>query len=423
MKVTLAYGKHGLDIELPDGDVTVVEPQYIPGLPDEAAALRQALRRPIHSPPLRELVRRGQTVSILFCDITRPMPSGRVLPVLLEELEDAGVRREDITLINATGMHRANTEAELRGMLGDAIVENYRIVTHDAHDLASLRYLGQTRRGHPVWVNRHYLDADVRILTGFIEPHFFAGFSGGPKMVVPGVAGAPTVMANHGADMIAHPGATWATLDGNPIWEEIAEAAAMTQPAFNLNVALNKEHAITAVFAGELFASHRQGCAFVRQTAMRAVPRRFDIVITTNSGYPLDQNVYQSVKGMAAAARVVKPGGTIICAAECADGVPEHGNYRRILQMGKTPDELLRLICSPGFSLFDQWQVQIQAQIQQQARVYLKCELPDDVVRSTHFEPCDDISALVRHLVRTHGPHTSICVLPQGPQTVPYTDE
>jgi nickel-dependent lactate racemase len=423
MKVTLAYGKHGLEIELPDGDVTIVEPQYVSGLPDEAAALRAALRRPVNSSPLRELVQRGQTVSILFCDITRPMPSGRVLPVLLEELEAAGVRREDITLINATGMHRANTEAELRGMLGDAIVENYRIVTHNAHETACLRYLGETRRSHLVWVNRDYLDADIRILTGFIEPHFFAGFSGGPKMVVPGVAGAPTVMANHGAGMIAHPGATWAILEGNPIWEEIAEAAAMTQPAFNLNVAINKDHAITAVFAGELFASHREGCAFVRRTAMRAVPRRFDIVITTNSGYPLDQNVYQSVKGMAAAARVVKPGGTIICAAECADGVPEHGNYRKILQMGRTPDELLRLICSPGFSLFDQWQVQIQAQIQRQATVYLKSSLPDDVVRSTHFEPCDDISALVRHLVRTHGPHTSICVLPQGPQTIPYVDE
>jgi nickel-dependent lactate racemase len=421
MKTMLAYGTRGLEIELPDdADVTVIEPEYVPGLPDEPAAIRQVLRAPTASKPLRELARRGQTVSVVFCDITRPMPSGRVMPVLLEELLDAGVRQDDITLLNATGMHRANSDAELRAMLGDRIVDEFRIVTHDAHDEPSLRYLGQTRRGHPIWVNRAYLDADVRILTGFVEPHFFAGFSGGPKMVVPGVAGAPTVMANHGAEMLSDPQATWATLEGNPVWEEIYETASLTRPTFNLNVTLNKDHAITAVFAGELYASHRAGADFVRRTATRPVPRTYDVVVTTNSGYPLDQNIYQAVKGMAAGARVVTPGGAIVAASECSDGVPDHGNYRTILQMGQTPDELLRIVSAPGFSMFDQWEVQIQAQIQQRARVYLKSSLPDEVVRSTHLEPCDDVSGLVRRLVRQRGEAASVCVLPQGPQTVPY---
>jgi lactate racemase len=422
MKVHLAYGKDGLTVELPDRNVTVVEPQYVPGLPDERAALVEALRHPIGAPALADVLRPDDTVAISFCDITRPMPSDRVLPVLLGEIERV-VPREQVTLVNGTGTHRGNTDAELRRMLGDAIVDGYRIVTNDARDPDSVVKVGTTTSGNEVWLNRAFAQASAKVLTGFIEPHFFAGFSGGPKMVMPAVAGLETVMRNHGARNIGHPNAIWGVTDGNPIWEEICEAALMAQPRFNVNVTLNKAHEITGVFAGDLLPSHRAGCAFVKRTAMRAVERPFDVVLTTNSGYPLDLNVYQAIKGVSAAARVVRDGGAIVVAAECWDGIPDHGSYRELLASAPTPGDLLTRIEQPGFQAPDQWQVQIQAIIQRRCRVYLHSSLPDGVVRQTHLLPCGDIETRIAALLSEYGPDATLCVLPQGPQTIPYLDE
>jgi nickel-dependent lactate racemase len=419
MKVSLAYGKDGLTVELPDRNVTVVEPQYVPGLPDEAAAIRQALRAPIGAGPLASLLRPSDTVTVVFCDITRPMPNERVLPVLLDEVERV-VPRQQITLLNGTGTHRANPEAELRRMLGDAIVDGYRIVTHDARDRDAQVKVGTTRFGNDVWLDRAYVGASAKILTGFIEPHFFAGFSGGPKMVMPAVAGLETVMRNHGARMIGDPGATWGVTEGNPIWKEIREAALMAPPTFSLNVTLNKQHEITGVFAGDLLASHRQGTAWVKQTAMRAVDAPFDVVLTTNSGYPLDLNVYQAIKGISAAARIVKEGGAIVAAAECWDGIPDHGEYKDMLFAAKSPEDILAQVNAPGFQRPDQWQVQIQAIIQRRCRVFLHSSLPDDLVRRTMLLPCAEIEAQVAHLLDEYGPDARLCVLPQGPQTIPY---
>ncbi|HEX2185711.1 MAG TPA: nickel-dependent lactate racemase [Chloroflexota bacterium] len=418
MKVQLAYGKDGLSVELPERNVTVVEPRYVPGVADERGALREAMRHPIGAPPLVEVLRPEDTVAIVFCDVTRPMPNDRVLPVLLEEIERV-VPRERITLVNGTGTHRANTEAELRGMLGDAVFERYRIVTNDARDPASLVRVGTTTSGNEVWLNRDFVAASAKILTGFIEPHFFAGFSGGPKMVMPAVAGLETVMRNHGARNIGHPQATWGVTHGNPIWEEIREAALMVAPRFSLNVTLNKAHEITAVFAGDVLASHGAGCAWAKGTAMRQVEHPFDVVLTTNSGYPLDLNVYQTIKGVSAAARIVKPGGAVVAAAECWDGIPDHGQYRELLASGHDPEAILRRIEAPGFRMPDQWQAQIQALIQRRCRVYLYSSLPDEVVRQTHLTPCRDIETTVARLLEEYGPQATLCVLPQGPQTIP----
>ena len=421
MQVKLAYGKSGLSVELPDRNTTVIEPRYVEGLPDERAALIAAMRQPINSAPLRELVRAGQSVAITFCDITRPMPNDRVLPVVLAELEEAGIGRADIVLINGTGLHRPNSETELRGMLGDFIMDNYRVINHNAFDKTTLTYIGDSSYGGAGWVCTEYLQADVRILTGFIEPHFFAGFSGGPKMVVPAVSGFDTVMHAHNARMIGDPNSTWGVIDENPVHSEIRELAARTNPTFSLNVTINKDHAITAVFAGEMFESHRVGCAYVKETAMQPVPHLYDIVITTNSGYPLDQNLYQAVKGMSAAALVVKPGGTIIAAAECSDGMPNHGNYKDILKLAPTPRKVLNLIEQPEFAMLDQWQVQVQTRIQLKSRIFLKNSfLSDDLVRAALLEPSNDIAATVADLLAEYGPDATICVLPQGPQTIPY---
>ena len=421
MQVDLAYGRAGLRVTLPDANVDVVEPVDLPGVADSAHALRAALRAPLGARPLRELAGVDDTVAVVFCDITRPAPNHLMLPAILAEL--AHVPRENFVLINATGMHRPNTEEELRGMLGDDIVANYRIVNHDSTDRSQLRYLGETSSGGPVWVNTHYLDATVKILTGFIEPHFFAGFSGGAKLILPGIAGADSVMHNHNAAMIGHPNATWGRLEDNPIHCEQREAAALCPPDLSLNVTINKRKEITGVFAGEMLQAHGAGCDFARSSVMRAVPEPYDIVVTTNSGYPLDLNLYQAVKGMSAAYQVVRPGGAIVIAAECSEGIG-HGHFQELLRERETPAALLELINSPGFSQFDQWEAQILAQILLKAEVHLYAEnLSDTAMLDAHLTPCRSIEQTIGALRDRFGPDARICVLPMGPLTIPYVEE
>jgi nickel-dependent lactate racemase len=419
VKVRLAYGKEGLWVELPDDNVTVVEPRFVPGLPDETEVIRSALREPSGMPPLRDLVKRDDTVAIVFSDITRPQPRERMLPVLLEEL--GHVPSENVVLINALGTHRPNTEGELTGMLGREIAEGYRIVQHNAWDKDNMVYLGPTSFGHETYINGVYMGARVKILTGFIEPHFFAGFSGGPKAVLPGLADERSVLGNHDAEMIGHARATWGVTEGNPIWEEMREMAAKTEPTFLLNVTLNKNKEITGIFAGDVWQAHAVGTAFARESVMVPVPQPFDIVVTTNSGYPLDLNLYQAVKGMSAAALVVKKGGSIIAAAECWDGIPDHGEYKSILKMADGPQKLLEVIRAPGFLMQDQWEAQVQAQIQLKADVYVKTSyLSDEQVRGALLLPCHSIEETLAQLLERYGPDATICVLPEGPQTVPY---
>ena len=420
MRVQLAYGRTGLQIRLPDdAPVTVIEPRHTPGLPDERAAIVAALHAPIAAPPLRQQVRPEDTVAIVFSDLTRPMPNERVLPPLLDELSRVGVPDSRIVLINALGTHRPQTEAELRRMLGDELVNRYRIVQHDAwaDDLVEV---ASNHAGRPVRIHRAYVQASVRILTGFIEPHFFAGFSGGPKSVLPGIADIESILDNHGPPMIAHPLATWAVLKGNPIWEEALSVARSTAPTLILNVTLNRERQITGVFAGELEAAHRAGADFVRRTALQPVPEPFDLVITSNSGYPLDLNLYQAVKGMSAAARIVKPGGDIVIAAECWDGIPDHGEYKRLLWEADSPQALLDRLMTPGFRCQDQWEAQIQAQVQRQARVHVYADgLSDEELRRALVIPCRSVEETVAR-IRRDNPQATIAVLPEGPQTVPY---
>jgi nickel-dependent lactate racemase len=420
MRVDLAYGHTGLTVELPP-HTDIVSARSVPGLPDEAEAIREALRRPIASAPLAAKVKPGDKVAIAHSDITRATPNDRILPILLAELEAAGVQRRDITLINALGTHRRQTETELRMMLGDAIVDNYRCLQHDAYDDANLISLGQTSFGYPVRINRTFMEAEVRILTGFIEPHFFAGFSGGPKGVLPALAGAESVLTNHGRDMIAHPQATWGITEGNPIWEEMREVALRTEPAFLLNVTLNNRREITGVFGGDMLAAHAAGCAFVQDKAMARVDAPYDIVITTNSGYPLDQNLYQAVKGMSAANQIVHDGGAILVAAACNDGLPNHGRYAALLAEAGSPQAVLDMLAQPGFSEQDQWQVQIQAMIQLRAEVHVYSDgLTDEQIRQALFTPCRSIEQTMACWQEKYGPQARICAIPDGPQTIAY---
>lgn len=420
MHINLAYGRYGLNLTLPD-KVDVLKPRFVPGLQDEQEALRRALRFPVGSAPLSGLVKPGDRVVIVHTDITRATPNDRILPVLLDELELAGVERGEISLLNGLGTHRPQTKAELRSMLGDRILDNYRCIQHDCNDEGNLVFLGTTSLGHPVRINRTYLEADVRILTGFIEPHFFAGFSGGPKAILPSLAGAESVFSNHGIKMISHPKATWGIIDGNPIWEEMREVALRTNPTFLLNVTLNVNREITGIFAGEMQAAHALGCAFVKENAMVAVDNPYDVVITTNSGYPLDQNLYQSVKGLSAANQIVCHGGSIIIATACEDGLPDHGRYAALLAEAGSIQGLVNMISQPGFHAQDQWQVQIQARIQNRAEVYVYSDgLTDMQIEKALFKPCRKLEQTIAQLQEKYGHAARICVIPDGPQTIPY---
>jgi len=350
MKALLQYGKGQLQVEVPD-TATVIEPVHLNGLPDEKEAVIHALRQPIGAVrPLRDMVKRTDKVAIVISDITRPTPNHKLVPWLLEEL--AHVPAEQFVIINGTGTHRDQTREELVQMLGEDIVSRVRVINHHCHEKSELVNLGRCSFGCDVYLNKEYVEADFRIVTGFIEPHFFAGFSGGPKGIMPGIAGIETIMTFHNARMIGDPLATWGNMTGNPLQRMAGEVNRMCPMDFMLNVTLNKEKEITGVFAGELFEAHAAGCAFVKNDAMASVPTRFDVVITSNSGYPLDQNLYQAVKGISAAHKIVKQGGAIICAAECSDGIPHHGNYAEILQLRKTPQEILQLINEGDFQKF-----------------------------------------------------------------------
>jgi len=413
MKVDLAYGRGTLPIELPD-DTRVIQPRHHDALSDEKAAFVQALNTPIASPPLRERIKPTDQVCILFTDNTRATPNHRIIPWLLEHLADHP--RENIFLLNQLGTHRANTREELAEMLSPDIIEHYEVLNHDCHDESNLVQIGETRDGTPALLNRRAYEADLRIVTGFIEPHFFAGFSGGPKGLVPGVAGLRTVMSNHGSAHISDPNATFGITHGNPLWEELLRLAKLAGPSFLINVTLNEKRELTNVFSGDLEEAHRQGCQYVKASAMQQVDEPFDIVITTNSGYPLDRNLYQGVKGMSAAARIVKEGGLIILACECLDGVPADSPFDELLREANSPEGILTLLANASTPRAEQWQAQVQALIQRKARILVHSNLPEETLHACHLQSCPDITQAVANATKS----ARVAVLPQGPLTIPY---
>jgi nickel-dependent lactate racemase len=304
-------------------------------------------------------------------------------------------------------------------MLGLETMRRCEVVQHDAFDVARHRKIGLVIDSPtPAMVESGFLDEDIRITTGFIEPHFFAGFSGGPKMVAPGLAAIETVLELHSAARIGHPNARWGVTHGNPVHDAVRAIAATVGVDFNLDVTLNPGGHITGVFAGDLFESHLEGCREAKNSATVEVQRLYDVVVTTNSGYPLDQNLYQSVKGMSAASQIVRKGGTIIIAAECADGMPAHGRYRELLATSPNPESFLKALADTSTPEHDQWQVQVQAQVQRKARVLVFSNgLSQAEIRSAWLEPIDDIAATLAQL--TDRSKLTVAVLPQGPQTMP----
>ena len=414
-EVRLSYGRSFLPLEVPAG-TDVIEPRLLPGLADPVSAVRKALAVPLASPSLAQLARGRRTAGISICDVTRPYPLRTVLPPVLEAL--AGLQ---VTLFVATGSHRACTAAEMEEMLGGEILEAVEVVQHDARRPDRHRRLGeQPDGGAPVELEAEFLDQDLRLTLGLVEPHFFAGFSGGPKMVAPGLASLETILDLHSPARLSDPRATWGVTGGNPVHDAIRHAAALAAAHFSVEVTQNRHREITGVYAGVPAAAHEAGCAAMRDAVMHPAAAPYDVVVATNGGYPLDQNLYQTVKGISVAAQVVKAGGAILVAAECSDGFPDHGNYRATLAAYAGPEEFLAAVAGLAPAP-DLWQVLSQAKIQARARVLLHTRgLSDDQVREAWLEPAADLDATLGRLLAEAGPGARVAVLPGGPHVVPF---
>ncbi|MHB1989103.1 MAG: nickel-dependent lactate racemase [Acidimicrobiales bacterium] len=420
MTTRLAYGEGSIGLVVPEDRTSIVSPSHPRPVPDEKAAVRAALRHPVRGPCLSELGRPGMSLAIAICDGTRPQPHRLMVSAILEELSTT-IASEDVVVIVATGTHRANTADELQTMLGADILDAVRVINHDARDEASLRWVGHLGAGVPVWLSSEWLEADLKVTTGFVEPHFFAGFSGGPKLVAPGLAGLETILVLHDASRIGHPKASWGITKGNPVHDDVRAIAAATGVDFACDVVLDGAKRVVAAFGGELDAMHEAACSLSRAISMQAVERAFEVVVTSNSGFPLDQNLYQAVKGMSAAAQVTLPGGQVICAAECRDGFPDHGSYRQIVRNAWPPEQFLAELVSSRQTEPDQWQVQVQARIQSQVRVAVHTSfLSAEELAEAHFEAAPDLQEAVDEAVARAGPTARLCVLPEGPATIPY---
>ena len=419
--VRLDYGTDGLTLDVAGLNAKVLRPEYLPGLADEYAAFKASVRQPIGTPALRQLVKPDETVAIAIPDITRALPGERLYPWLLNELDH--VPRENITFVVGTGTHRANTPDELARMAGPEVAGSYRFVNHDARDPDSMLLAGRSPFGYDVYFNAHYVRANRRILVGFVEPHFMAGFSGGYKAAFPGVADLQSILHYHNFSQIAHPSSTWGILEGNPTQDQVRAGGQLLPVDFLVNVTLNTDRAITGCFCGDVMEAHLAACQFSREIAMVRVEQPFSIVVTTNSGYPLDLNLYQTVKGMTAAHAIAQPGGLIITAARCNDGFPDHGAFKEQLLRWPSPEHAWQAIRGRRHCEPDQWQTQKLLQIQRTCRIQLFSDLDPALVKQAHMEPIADVRASIdRELARVGDFDTPVAILPEGPLTIPYVD-
>jgi lactate racemase len=428
--IHIAYGRHGLTIRVPTAwNPVVVRSAGEPALPDAPTAIAAAIRNPIGCTSLATIaeravrdahaVGRDARAGIVFNDITRATPNELIIAPVIEELLRAGIRERRITLFNATGTHRPNTRIELDSILGADLAGCFRVVQNECEAAGAYTHVGTTRAGNEVRVLSEYVRQDVRIATGFIEPHFFAGYSGGGKAVVPGLAHLTTILANHGARHMDHPDATWGKTTGNPLWEDLAEAASFADPVFLVNVTLDSAKNVTGVYAGDRTAAHEAGCREVARHAIVPVDHAFDIVVTSNSGHPLDLNLYQAVKGMSAAGRIVRDGGEIIIAAECWDGLPSHGLFADLVRGAESAGALLKRLRTEEYRR-DAWQAHIFALLRSKARITLvsdgidPAELPHALC-----ELAATVESALQSAALRVGRTPSVCIMPDGPLTIP----
>lgn len=420
MRVTLDYGKTGLHVELPDRNVVgPLSIRDVPPLEDPESAVAAALEEPIATAPLRVLAENRATACILVCDITRPVPNPTLLRPILRVLDEAGLRRRDVLILVATGLHRPSTPAERLEMLGPEIVRDYRIEDHRGTALDEHTFLGTSPRGLPAWIDSRYIEADLKIATGLIEPHLMAGYSGGRKLICPGIAAFETVKLWHGPDFLEHPKADCGFLEGNPVHEENTAIARMAGCDFIANVTLDKDRRVTSVVAGDMERAFLAGVEFVEQVVKVRVDRPVDAVVTSAAGYPLDTNFYQAVKGLTGALPIVKQGGTIILAASLSEGIgsPE---FTALFGEHATLEAFMTRILSKDYFVLDQWQLEELAKVRRKVRVQVVSDgLPPDVLSGLFVEPAPSVETAVSEALNTYGQDARIAVIPKGPYVLP----
>jgi nickel-dependent lactate racemase len=422
MKIELLYGRGTLPVTFPDDlQVTTIRKKRMPVAPDPLEELKASFQKPVAGPPLRELARARRRVCILICDITRPVPHGVLLPPLIEELTAAGVSQENILILVATGLHRPNEGAELREVIGsDAVFKTVPVANHFARDRAAHIDLGRTPSGIPILVDRRFVEADLRIVVGLVEPHFMAGYSGGRKLVIPGVAHRDTILKLHAGVILNHAQAANTIVEGNPLHLEQMHIVRALGEILALNVVIDDERRIGFVNFGPIEPSHLEAVAFMRPYGEVPVPRRFKTVVTTSAGYPLDKTYYQTIKGMVGVIDIVEPGGTIIIASECSEGMgsPEFVEAQRVLcRVGL--ERFMADIIGRNHARIDEWQTQMLVKALRVGKVLLYTTglRPSDLA-DISVEPVLSVEKAVRESARAQR-DTHVAVVPEGPYVIP----
>ncbi len=420
MIVDLKYGNSTIPLEYPQTPnfKGVLYPAEAAALKNPAAEVDQSLATPIDSIPLAEMARGCKNVVIVISDITRPVPNRMLLPVIIAQLEKAGLSADSISILIATGIHRPNEGAELEKLVGADIATNYRIINHMSKQDEDMVLVGHIGDGVPALVNRHYVDADLKILTGFIEPHMWAGFSGGRKSILPGISSVKTLEFMHGPEMVAHPQTRYGALDGNPFHEAGLAIMAKAGADFIVNVTLDTSKRVTGVFSGHPVNAHLAGVAFLSQHCMKVLDAPLDFVVTTNSGAPLDCNLYQTAKGLSGVSAATRDGGVILIASECPEGFGSD-EYREVFEYATSPQEFIDKVMNKEFYVPDQWCAQETYQVMTKKEVWLHTDgITADTLRRFHFHPVADISQAVEQLLERFGNDARWAIVPDGPMLI-----
>jgi nickel-dependent lactate racemase len=416
--IDFAFGKEGLPLDLPDGfDYRVLEPRSAKPLTSPVQAIEQALDQPHGCAPLAELAKGKKTAAISVCDITRPVPNRVTLPLLLQRLEQAGIHRDAVTILIATGLHRPATEAEIREIVGEEIARSVRVVNHQARHLAEHRHLGSTASGTPVYIDERFVAADLRITLGFIEPHIMLGYSGGRKLIAPGLAAQETIKVLHSSRFMRDPLAHEGSIQANPLHHELLEIARMAHHDFLLDLTLGAgkpgERPITGVFAGDPVKAHAAGVEWISRVMLEKVAGQVDAVITTAAGYPLDLTFYQAIKGVTAASHIVRDGGTILLLAQCAEGTGAPEFTRMFSQMGDR--EFMAHIEQNPVEI-DQWQLEKLAMVTRRVNVMWHVPgVPAELQGKVWGKTFATAEAAVDSLFTSLAPHAKVAVIPEGP--------
>lgn len=415
MHVKFAFGKSGLDVSLPEGfRYQLLEARSAQPLPYPDAALASALETPIGAQALRKLAQGKKTAAISVCDITRPAPNRVVLPHVLRNLAEAGIPRESVTVLIATGLHRPATEAEIREIIGPELRDSLHVVNHYAKNLGDHRFLGETSSGTPVYIDERFLAADIRITLGFIEPHLMLGFSGGRKLIAPGLAAAETIKVLHSPKFMRDARAIEGSIADNPLHRELLEIARLARHDFMVDVALTRDRKIAAVFAGHPEQAHAAGTDFVSRTMLETIDEPVDVAITTSAGYPLDLTFYQTVKGITAAQHIVKPGGRILVISECAEGAgaPE---FQDMMRRFASDREFLAYIDGAPVTV-DQWQLEKLALVSTRKQVlYFTPGLPEEFRSRLWGRYCATIEDALAAALEGLPESARVAVIPEGP--------